>query len=145
MDPKTKQLVEEAEARAEKATEGPWNACLGGVMTDQEEGVCATKNGADSAFIAYARTAMPALCSAIREQDKRAWHAEQERDAYDKRIAELEAQLATRTIPTRKDVAIALLRGIGPNPDEFMAIGKDAFFGLADQIIKMFTDPPSPK
>lgn len=85
------------------------------------------------------------LCTMVREQDKRARHAEQERDAFNARIDELEAELALlKSMPTRKDVALALLRGIGPNPAEFMATGKDAFLGLADRLIEMFngTDKP---
>lgn len=76
VDPKTKQLVKEAEARIKQ-------------FSDLDK--------------LFSRHAIPrhifadvyALCSAVREQDKRARHAEQERDAFDKRIAELERELAS--------------------------------------------------
>jgi hypothetical protein len=105
IDPKTKQLVEEAEARAAKATPGPWlNASFvsieGTVYSRHETCNCPEivieihddpfRHNAE--FIAHARTDIPALCSAVREQDKRARHAEAERDTFDKRIDELEAQ-----------------------------------------------------
>jgi uncharacterized membrane protein len=64
MDPKTKQLVERAE----------------GILLSEDD---ADRPGDD--FV-------KALCSAVREQDKRARHAEAERDAFDERIKELEKQ-----------------------------------------------------
>ena len=69
MDPKTKQLIESAEALS-----GP-------EMTPDAE-----NNGTERMI--------RALCSAVREQDKRARHAEEERDLFSKRIDELEAKLA---------------------------------------------------
>lgn len=72
MDPKTKQLVEEAEARASFANP---------IEIDVRRFYNA-KSAAD----------VPILCSAVREQDKRARHAEAERDAFSERIAELERQ-----------------------------------------------------
>lgn len=107
MDPKTKQLVEDAEARAEKATKGPWidtryhddELCSHVASTagdgEREVAFCAlgvVEHDHNGRFIARARTDVPALCSAVREQDKRARHAEEERDAFDKRIVEMEAQ-----------------------------------------------------
>lgn len=118
MDPKTKQLVEYVEKY---------------YTTDSD-----IDRPSEDGFLA--------LCSAVREQEKRARHAEAERDTFGERIKDLETQLTSRKpTPARKDIALALLRGIGPNPAEFMAAGKDAFFGLADQIIAMFSDSPSPK
>lgn len=157
MDQKTKQLVDDAEARAAKATPGPWiinskqefTGCdiRGSIQSATREVLLRSPGSSDADFVfaAHARTDVPVLCLAVKEQDKRARHAEEERDLFSKRIDELEKQLASKPIPTRKDVALAILRGIGPNPAEFMAAGKDAFLGLADRIIQMFSDPPSPK
>ena len=64
MDPKTKQLVERAE----------------GLLLSEDDA-----DRPDDDFV-------KALCSAVREQDKRARHAEAERDAFDERIKELEKQ-----------------------------------------------------
>lgn len=108
MDPKTKQLIEEAEARAAKATPGPWFDARyqddehGPHIEDSDEhtvAICAIgrpERDANAKFIEAARTDIPALCSAVREQDKRARDAEVERDAFGERIKELEAkQLAS--------------------------------------------------
>lgn len=85
------------------------------------------------------------LCRIVKEEDKHARHAEQERDAFNARIDELEAEVAKlKPMPSRKDIALALLRGIGPNPAEFMATGKDAFLGLADRLIEMFNGKDKP-
>lgn len=149
------------------------------------------------AFVAGSFTDIARLVCLVQEQDKRARHAEQERDAFNARIDELEAEVTLakeerdavleecdgckrlahltpthvppirtdrgskwlcglcllssfraletqlvnrKSVPTRKDIALALLRGIGPNPAEFMAMGKDAFLGLADRLIEMFND-----
>lgn len=77
MDPKTKQLVEEAE-RLVGSIRGPF-------LRDSIE-------ESDIDFLENAPAKMAELCSAVREQDKRARHAEEERDAFDKRIAELEVE-----------------------------------------------------
>lgn len=70
MDPKTKQLIEDAEALV-GSIHGPFaHDCIG---------------SEDFEFL-------DDLCSAVREQDRRARHAEAERDAFSKRIDELEAQ-----------------------------------------------------
>ena len=78
MDPKTKQLVEEAETLV-GSIRGPFmRYCI-------EE--------SDIDFLENAPAKMRELCSAVREQDKRARHAEAERDAFDKRITGLEAEM----------------------------------------------------
>lgn len=90
MDPKTRQLVEEAE-RLTNTTE---------VDYDDEPGRWSTRGIRDATFehevdcnlFAASRRVIAELCSAVREQDKRARHAEAERDTFDKRIDELEAQ-----------------------------------------------------
>ena len=68
-----------------------------------------------------ARTDVPALCAAVREQDKRARHAEQERDAFDKRIAELEAEQAA----------------------SWSAFEKEALDAIGSEVIGMITDAGS--
>jgi hypothetical protein len=40
--------------------------------------------------------------------------------------------------PTRKEIALLLLRTIGPNPAEFMALGADAFRDLASKIDALY-------
>jgi len=69
MDPKTKQLVERAE----------------GLLLSEDDA-----DRPDDDFV-------KALCSAVREQDKRARHAEAERDAFGERIKELEKERAKLT------------------------------------------------
>lgn len=66
MDPKTKQLVE--------YVEGIENGTIEFDSTD------------------YVLSLLPKLCAAVREQDKRARHAEEERDLFSKRIDELKAE-----------------------------------------------------
>lgn len=82
MDPKTKQLVEEAEVLT-VSIYGPF-------LHDSIE-------ESDIDFLENAPAKMIELCSAVREQDKRARHAEEERDAFDKRINELQAELETQS------------------------------------------------
>jgi len=65
IDPKTKQLIEDAESHLRRE--------------NNEE------------FGDLARDDVPALCLAVKEQDKRARHAEEERDLFNKRIDELES------------------------------------------------------
>lgn len=52
------------------------------------------KSENDLRFTIVARSAMPLLCTMVREQDKRARHAEQERNVFGTRIAELGAEIA---------------------------------------------------
>jgi hypothetical protein len=61
------------------------------------------------------------LAAAVREQDKRARHAEQERDAFDKRIAELEAEQAA----------------------SWSAFEKEALDAIGSEVIGMITDAGS--
>lgn len=107
MDLKTKELVENAERRTNAATPGPW-ACRPSV--DRRDALCddviAKGHGNvtvcgeieldgefdDGSFIAHAREDVPKLCAAVREYDKIARHASEERDAFGKRIEELEAE-----------------------------------------------------
>jgi len=70
MDPKTKQLIEEASCHAIPRVGGQ----VDGATT--------------------ARELIHDLITAVKEQDKRARHAEDERDLFGKRIDELEAKLA---------------------------------------------------
>lgn len=79
MDPKTKKLAEEAEALVDYNNSG--------LSLDEF----------DKRFVVRARTIIPELRLAVKEQDKRVRHAEQERDAFDKRIAELETELETQS------------------------------------------------
>lgn len=67
MDPKTKQLVEACERNYQYGRR-------------------------DDDPISESYSDVQNLCSAVREQDKRARHAEAERDTFSKRIDELEAQ-----------------------------------------------------
>jgi hypothetical protein len=80
MDPKTKELVENCERR-----------------------IVHGDGGADELDT-------KSLCTAVCEQDKRARHAEQERDAFDKRIAELETQLKERDNAAKAWDALAVAR-----------------------------------
>lgn len=101
--------VSECEKEAERVPKGPWKLWGMDVYADPKntsnlaDGVLVAKtfcNYGDfqrtfvASFIAKAVEAVPRLCRMLREQDKRARHAEQERDAFDKRIGELEAEVA---------------------------------------------------
>jgi hypothetical protein len=124
MDEQTKRLVEEAEARASKATPGPWaqdndTAVLHGDPSDGEE-VCAYCAYDDATFIAHARADIPDLCAKVRELDAKASEPRQR--------------------PSKKDIALLILRSIGPNPAEFMALGPDAFRDLATKIDALYVD-----
>jgi hypothetical protein len=77
MDPKTKQLVEEAESLVDHGNSG----------LDIE--------AFDRRFVTRARSMIPELRIAVLEQDKRARHAEEERDAFGKRIDELDESNAS--------------------------------------------------
>lgn len=48
----------------------------------------------DLRFVVHARVGYSRLCTVVRDQDKRARHAEAERDAFDKRIEELESEVS---------------------------------------------------
>lgn len=96
MDPKTKELVEAAEARANAATPGPWSNKWDDAVSDDFDGQVAVKsdalgvpldgivigliwyNGLNVActretaeFVAHARADVPALCAIVREQAAR--------------------------------------------------------------------------
>ena len=242
MDDEDLAFVTECENVAKEATDGPWildrSGSFSAILADvpvinrgetqmarrQVSSWGGIKSEGDARFAVRARMGMPKLCAMVREQNKRARHAEQERDALGARIDELEkqvqeltkaasswdpvavAKLKTKNIEleaelsltkeerdavleecdgcerlahltpthvpairtdrgskwlcglcllssfraletqlanrksmlTRKDIALVLLRSIGPNPAEFMAMGKDAFSSLADRLIEMF-------
>ncbi len=113
MDPKTKELIDACEERAAKASLGPWRFPGPDFTVVDHVGnkvLWVHESEDDGRFAAHAREAMPALCSAIREQDKRARHAEEELDAYDKRITELEAQLQERSAAARAFDTLAIAR-----------------------------------
>lgn len=78
MDPKTKQLVERTEA------------------------LLLSEDDADRPCDEFAE----ALCIAVREQDERARHAEEERDAFGERAKELEARLETQS---RREAALHVM------------------------------------
>lgn len=155
MDPKTKQLVEEAEARAKKATEGPWRTCgasedrcqcgmiwsipldgvvLSGIAHDEMTNSFFSHNQMcdNVSFAAHARTDIPALCSAVREQDRRAQRAEVERDAFGERIKELETQLRE---------AVELAAETVPYVSDYF---RDKY-EMNDRLAKLTSDSPSPE
>ena len=115
MDDKTKRLVEGAEARAVKATLGPWlsNEHYNCIQTHSEMvplfAVVYFGNGPrsvdDAEFMANARTDVPALCSVVREQSERilelealvgAWHDATGANGPEEALC-LTAQLKDRT------------------------------------------------
>lgn len=102
MDPKTKQLVEEAEAKVANAprhNSKTWLKFVADVVVGyQQVGdslgqviECVGVDEDEAEFLEHAPSHIETLCSAVREQDKRARYAEAERDAFGKRIEELEA------------------------------------------------------
>jgi hypothetical protein len=97
MDPKTKQLVEEAEAivRSESATDSDHDECELRWST-RGLGMAKFENERDCDLFNMSRKTITALCYAVREQDQRAQHAEAERDAFSERIEELETQIRIR-------------------------------------------------
>lgn len=82
-------------------------------------------------FVAASFVAIRELVRIVKEQDKRARHAEAERDAYDKRIAELEAEVAQLrgAMEAKLDVGnyqcIVDMTSEGPLP--YRAISKDRY------------------
>jgi hypothetical protein len=111
MDDKLKELVEGADRRAKNATLGPWqwwtscsfrrlssvpsgkdgDVAYATIYSDGHPGIEISDE--DAEFIEKARVDVPALCVAILELDKHARHAEHERDVFNKRIDELEAEV----------------------------------------------------
>lgn len=55
---------------------------------------CIGIDEAEADFLSNASKDIVSLCRLVKEEDKRARHAEQERNMYDARIAELEAEVA---------------------------------------------------
>jgi len=92
MDQKTKQLVEDAESHLRRE--------------NNEE------------FGDLARDDVPALCLAIKEQDKRARHAEEERDLFSKRIDELGT-----IVETNEEMVASLSRHLGGLSEMLAAYG----------------------
>ena len=140
MDPKTKQLVEDAEARVSAlevvGTIERWefqNGNVASVSGPSYHPNCAYRTIAivcdDDAdigeFIARARADVPALCAALREQDKRARHAEEERDLFDKRIDELETQCESVELE---------------HTASWFAFEKEALDAIGDEVIGMAVD-----
>jgi exonuclease VII small subunit len=79
MDPKTKKTLEGAERR---------------VRNDLQEDVNGVRNPARPAGLTCIVDVL-ILCDGVRELDKIARHASEERDAFGKRIDKLEAEIAT--------------------------------------------------
>ena len=130
MDKKTKQLVEDAEARVvfvageqylQKIDKISSEEIAQSIWDDED----AEFMNADLDLMRHGLTDIPTLCSAIREQDKRARHAEEERDAVNKRIAELEVQCENVELE---------------HAASWFAFEKEALDAIGDEIIGMAVD-----
>ena len=159
MDPKTKQLVDEAEARAAKATPGPWiinskqefTGCdiRGSIQSATREVLLRSPGSSDADFVfaAHARTDVPVLCLAVKEQDKRARHAEEERDLFSKRIDELETERDGLTREAEaKAVMIANLVAQCENIElehtvSWFDFEKEALEAIGGEVIGMTVNP----
>lgn len=116
-----KRLVEDAEARASKATPGPWETDGGRVVVtatpiDDEDAVdvCEVLHRGNDAgafgdhtaqFIAHARQDVPALCAAVRELDAEVSEA---RETALRMIRTVAPEVADRN----KDASLDYLLGI---------------------------------
>jgi hypothetical protein len=137
MDPKTKQLVEEAEARTAKATEGPWEHDKTISPRDYEVVSCLRipnaptfeMRSSNAEFIAFAHTDVPALCSAVREQDKRARHAEIERDGLNR---ETEAKATVIASLVAKLEAVTLNGDVVPTNENFVRVAMGEHHGKSE-------------